>query len=110
MKKISIVTPCFNEEENIEKLYNLVKKEFKSLSQYNYEHIFIDNASKDETPKILRKLAAQDPCVKVIFNSRNFGHIRSPYHGLLQASGDAVMLVVADLQDPPDLIPDFIKK
>lgn len=110
MKKISIVTPCYNEEENVEKLYHLVKAEFNKLPEYEYEHIFIDNASLDSTPKILRKLAKDDFKVKVIFNSRNFGHIRSPYYGLQQATGDAVMLVVSDLQDPPELIPEFIKK
>ena len=110
MKKISIVTPCFNEEANIEKIHELVKNEMLKLNNYDYEHIFIDNASKDQTPKLLRKIAAQDPKAKVIFNSRNFGHIRSPFYGLLQASGDAVLLVVSDLQDPPELIPDFIRK
>lgn len=110
MKLVSIVTPCFNEEENVEELYQQVKAIFRQLPQYHYEHIFIDNASTDKTVPILRSLAAKDNAVKIIVNSRNFGHIRSPYYGLLQARGDAVILVVADLQDPPELIKTFIQK
>ncbi len=109
MKTISIVTPCFNEEDNVLELYdriNLVMKNF----DYEYEHIYIDNASTDGTVKILRDLAARDKRVKVIINSRNFGHIRSPFYGLLQASGDAVIGMASDLQDPPERIPDFIHK
>jgi glycosyltransferase involved in cell wall biosynthesis len=109
MKLISIVTPCFNEEENVEELYRQVKAIFEQLPQYRYEHIFIDNASTDKTVAILRQLATDDNQVKVIVNSRNFGHIRSPYYGLLQAQGDAVILIVADLQDPPELIKNFIQ-
>lgn len=111
MKKISVVTACFNEEENIEAIYQEVKKIFETdLKHYRYEHIFIDNASKDATVSILKKLAAVDKNVKVIVNSRNFGHIRSPHHGILQAQGDAVISIVADLQDPPELIVQFVKK
>ncbi|QTH42319.1 glycosyltransferase family 2 protein [Cohnella sp. LGH] len=110
MKLISIVTPCYNEEENVEELYFQVKAIFDTLNGYEYEHIFIDNASKDRTASILKKIAMQDSRVKVIINSRNFGHIRSPYHALLQAAGDAVILLVADLQDPPKMIVDFIRK
>ena len=109
-KLISIVTPCFNEEDNVEKLYLAVKAEFRKLPQFRYEHIFIDNNSSDTTVQILKNLALTDQNVKVIVNSRNFGHIRSPFYGLLQGTGDAVMLVVADLQDPPELIPEFIEK
>ncbi|OFZ29743.1 MAG: dolichol monophosphate mannose synthase [Bdellovibrionales bacterium RIFCSPHIGHO2_01_FULL_40_29] len=111
MKKISIVSPCYNEEQNVELLYEKVKQQFAvNLKNYEYEHIFIDNFSDDETPSILRKIASKDKNVKVIFNSRNFGHIRSPFYGLLQATGDATMLLVSDLQDPPELIPEFVKK
>lgn len=110
MKFISIVTPCYNEEANVEELYLQVKGIFDSMNGFVYEHIFIDNASKDSTLQILKKLAAHDENVKVIANARNFGHIRSPYHALLQARGDAVILLVADLQDPPAMILDFIKK
>lgn len=110
MKKISIVTPCFNEEANVEALYGRVKEIFKTLGAYNYEHLFIDNASTDGTQSILKKLAASDPNVKVILNTRNFGHIRSPFYGLTQAGGDAVILLVADFQDPPELINDFLRQ
>jgi glycosyltransferase involved in cell wall biosynthesis len=110
MKTITIVTPCYNEEENIEGIYLEVKKVFADLSDYTYNHIFIDNASTDKTVNILRKIAASDTNVKVIVNIRNFGHIRSPFYGMLQATGDAVMLVVADFQDPVDLIPEFLRK
>ncbi len=110
MKLISIVTPCFNEEENVADLYQQVKAIFSELPQYKYEHIFIDNASTDTTVKILKGLSLTDNNIKIIINSRNFGHIRSPYHGLLQAHGDAVISLVADLQDPPALINEFIQK
>jgi len=107
---ISVVTPCYNEEENVEECYRQVKELFGSLGKYRYEHIFIDNASRDNTRAILRRLAASDKNVKLIFNSRNFGHIRSHYYGILQAHGDAVIPFVADLQDPIALIPQFIEK
>jgi polyisoprenyl-phosphate glycosyltransferase len=107
---ISIVTPCFNEEGNVEAVYEKVKGVFAGLPEYRYEHLFIDNASKDRTAEILRELAAKDSNVKVILNTRNFGHIRSPFHGILQATGSAVILIVADLQDPPEMIVDFIRE
>lgn len=110
MNLISIVTPCYNEEENVAELYEKVKAVFSELSQYRYEHIFIDNSSNDHTVSILKKIAQQDKNIKIIVNSRNFGHIRSPYYGLLQASGDAVISIVSDLQDPPELIKEFLKK
>lgn len=108
-KLISIVTPCFNEEDNINELYERIKNVMAS-SHYQYEHIFIDNASIDHTAEKLRLLANQDNHVKVIFNTRNFGHVRSPVHALLQASGDAVIAMASDLQDPPERIPDFLRK
>jgi glycosyltransferase involved in cell wall biosynthesis len=110
MKSISIVTPCYNEEGNVKELYGQVKAVFEQMGTYTYEHIFIDNASKDNTLPLLKELASQDANVKIIANARNFGHIRSPYHALLQASGDAVILLVADLQDPPQMIKDFVLK
>lgn len=110
MKLISIVTPCYNEEENVEELYTQIKEVFATLPEYRYEHIFIDNASSDKTVSLLKTLAEKDPNVKIIVNARNFGHIRSPYYGMLQAKGDAVVLMASDLQDPPQLIFDFIKK
>lgn len=110
MKKISVVTPCYNEELNVEALYRKVKEIFNDFGSYSYEHIFIDNASVDGTRSILRRLAEQDKNVKVIFNTRNFGHIRSPFYGIIQAGGDAVILLVSDFQDPPELIRNFIAK
>jgi len=111
MKKISIVTACYNEEENVGALYKEVKSIMsKSLKNYSYEHLFIDNCSGDKTVDILRKIAKEDKNVKVIVNSRNFGHVRSPVYGLLQANGDAIISLVADFQDPPELIVDLVKK
>ena len=110
MKLISIVTPCFNEEQNVENLYQQVKVLFDALPQYKYEHLFIDNSSTDKTVEILKKIASIDSNIKIIVNIRNFGHIRSPYYGILQANGDAVILLVADLQDPPYLITGFLEK
>ena len=110
LKRISIVTACFNEEENVKELYEQVKAVFSDLPLYNYEHIFIDNASKDRTVAILKEIAQKDRRVKIIVNTRNFGHIRSPFHALMQAKGDAVIGIVADLQDPPIMIKEFIRK
>lgn len=108
-KLISIVTPCFNEEQNIEKLCLEVEKIFKNL-KYKYEHIVIDNKSTDKTRNILKSLVQKNKNLKVILNSKNFGHIRSPYYAMLQSSGDAVILLSADFQDPIELIPDLIDK
>jgi glycosyltransferase involved in cell wall biosynthesis len=90
-KLISVVTPCYNEQGNVEELHRRIAAVFETLPQYDWEHIYIDNASRDDTPKLLRAMAATDPRVKVILNNRNFGHIRSPFHALLQAQGDAVV-------------------
>jgi len=110
-KKISIVTNCFNEEANVGEVYRRVKEVVENVTTVSsYEHIFIDNASTDGTVAVLKKLAAHDPALKVIVNNRNFGQIRSGNHALLQATGDAVIHVVADLQDPPELIPKFLEK
>lgn len=110
MKLISVVTPCFNEELNVEEIYKQVKAVFEKLPHFKYEHIFIDNASVDNTVNILRGISKIDNNVKVIVNARNFGHIRSPHHAILQAQGDVVIHIVSDLQDPPTLIFEFIKK
>jgi polyisoprenyl-phosphate glycosyltransferase len=109
-KKISVLTACYNEEKNVENLYYQVKDVFKQLPQYDYEHIFIDNSSTDKTIEILKSIAELDKNVKIIVNMRNFGHIRSPYYGILQCKGDAVISIVADLQDPPAMILDFVRK
>ncbi len=110
MKKITIMTPCYNEEKNVEDLYLRVKEVFNQLPNYEYEHLFIDNASQDKTVDELKKIAQKDSRVKVIVNARNFGPVRSGYYGILQCYGDAVIFMVADLQDPPELILEFVKK
>lgn len=110
MKHITVVTPCYNEEENVEEVHRQVREVFATIEGVTYEHLFIDNYSSDRTPELLRAMAAADPRVKVILNARNFGHIRSPYHGLLQAGGDAAILLVCDLQDPPALMQDFVNE
>lgn len=110
MKLISVVTQCFNEEENVEELYRRIKAQFEGRPGYRYEHIYIDNASTDRTVEVVKRLAAADPNVKLIVNARNFGHIRSPLHAILQARGDAIVSMASDLQDPPELIGKFIAK
>lgn len=110
MKHISIMTPCYNEEGNIRNIYNAVKEQFNNLPQYTYEHIFIDNCSTDNSRNILRELCKEDRNVKVIFNVTNFGPNRSGTYGMLQGSGDALICIVCDLQDPPELIPTFLQK
>lgn len=110
MKLVSVVTACYNEEENIREVYDQVRQVMANMPKYDYEHIFIDNASRDRTVDILREMAKTDRRVKVIVNTRNFGHIRSPSHAILQARGDAVISIVADLQDPPELIAELVQK
>jgi glycosyltransferase involved in cell wall biosynthesis len=110
MKKlISIITPTFNEETNIEKLSDAIAILMQNLD-YDYEHIIIDNASTDNTQSIIRELCLKSKKVKAILNTRNFGHIRSPYHAILCAKGDAVIAISSDFQDPPELIPQLIQK
>src|SRR5688572_19757218 len=110
MKTISIVTACFNEEGNVEELYTRVREAMRAAGSYRYEHIFIDNSSRDGTVAVLKRIARADRNVKVNVNARNFGHVRSPMHALMQTRGDAVIGIVADLQDPPEMIPEMIKK
>lgn len=105
---ITVVTPCFNEEDNVEPLYERIKGAFATLPQVRYLHIFIDNASTDRTVERIKAIAAQDNNIRLIVNVRNFGHIRSPLHGFLQAPGDAVITMASDLQDPPEMIPEFV--
>jgi len=107
---LTILTPCFNEEGNVREVYRQVKTAMETVPGWDYEHLFIDNASRDGTVAILRELAAADERVKVIVNTRNFGQVRSPYYALLEARGDVVMSCVADLQEPPELIPQFVQK
>jgi len=108
-KLISVVTPCYNEEENINELYRRVRNVMIALP-YDYEHIFIDNASTDSTVLKIKTLASQDKNIKLIVNARNFGHTRSPYYAILQSCGDACVLIASDLQDPPEMIENFVKK
>lgn len=108
-KKISVLTPCFNEEAGIEQCYQAVRNYFEtSLPNYDLEHLFIDNASTDGTVSILKRIASGDKRVKIIVNSRNFGLSRSPFYGMLQTTGDAVVPLVADLQTPVDCLGKFV--
>jgi len=110
MKLISVVTGCYNEEANVQELYEQVKRVFADLVDYDFELILTDNASKDRTVDILREIAKNDKRVKVLVNTRNVGHIRTGYNALRLARGDAIITMVSDLQDPPHMIKDFIQK
>lgn len=110
-KKISIVSSAYNEQENVRELYTRVKTEMaKYADKYDYEQIVLDNGSTDQTLEELRQIAREDRNFKVIVNARNFGHIRSPYYGMMQCTGDAVIYMASDLQDPPELITQFLQK
>ena len=110
LKTISIVVPCYNEEENVVPLYEAIKAIFsEKLSRYKYEIIYIDNDSKDKTRELVRNICRDDKDVKAIFNAKNFGQFNSPYYGMLQSTGDATMLMAADFQDPVEMIPEFVK-
>lgn len=108
-KLISIVTPCYNEVDNIDELCLRITQVMASLP-YDYEHILIDNCSTDQTVAKIKDKIATDLHIKLIVNARNFGHIRSPFHAILQSSGDACILIASDLQDPPEMIAEFVKK
>ena len=111
MKKvISIATGCWNEVENIPLFYERCKAELARHPEYDYEFVVADNCSTDGTREVLRKIAAQDPKFKVIFNANNFGHIRSPFNALLNASGDVVFFLCSDLQEPPEMLSEFLEK
>ena len=110
MKKlISIVTPCYNEGENVEELVRRIREVMIGFPQYDYENLLIDNDSKDDTVEKIKRIAHSDPKIRLIVNSRNFGHIRSPVHAIFQAQGDAVIGMASDLQDPPEMISEFLK-
>lgn len=111
-KLISVNTPCFNEEDNVGECHDAIRRLFETdLPEYDYEHIFCDNASTDRTVEILREIAARDRRVKVVVNSRNFGLFPSMFNGLMHTRGDAVVaLFPADLQDPPGLIVEFVRE
>ena len=105
--KISIITPTYNEKDNIEKLCNEIKGEMSKIN-LDYEHIIIDNNSTDGTIEKIKDLAKSDKNLKIIINLKNYGHIRSPFYGLLQSTGDASILMASDFQDPIELIPKYI--
>jgi glycosyltransferase involved in cell wall biosynthesis len=110
-KIVSIVTPCFNEEDSILNCYEVVKEIFKDLKNVDYEHIFSDNSSTDSTQKILKKIAKEDSNIKVLINSHNVGPFVNNYNALSYATGDYVLIFLpADLQDPPNLIPEMLDK
>jgi glycosyltransferase involved in cell wall biosynthesis len=109
MKTISIVTGCYNEAENVPELIRRVRTVMTELPAYNYDFIFIDNCSTDQTVPVLKAFAVEDRRIKIIVNSRNFGPVRSGFHALLQAQGDAVVAMAADLQDPPEMILEFVR-
>ena len=108
-KKVSVMIPCYNEEENIEAITSAVADQMEQLPQYDYEILCIDNCSKDQTRPLLRKICAANPKIKAIFNVKNFGQFNSPYYGLCQTTGDCAISICADFQDPVEMIPDFLK-
>jgi glycosyltransferase involved in cell wall biosynthesis len=109
-KLISIVTPTYNEIDNIELLLSRIREVITPLDRYDFEILVIDNCSIDGTQEKIRELASQDMRIKAIFNARNFGHIRSPYYGILQSTGEATIYMASDFQDPPEIIPQFIEE
>ncbi len=110
-KTLSVMIPCYNEEENVRAIYEAVKRQFiENLPQYDYEILFIDNKSQDQTRGIIRQICSEDKNVKAIFNCRNFGQFNSPYYAITQTSGECCITLCADFQDPPELIPQFVKE
>ena len=110
MKKISIMVPCYNEEENVIPMSEALVRELSRLPQYDYEILFIDNCSVDKTREKLRRICANDTKIRAIFNSKNFGQFNSPYYGLCQTTGDCTISMCCDFQDPIEMIPVFVKK
>ena len=109
MKKISILIPCYNEEENVVPIANAIVEEMgKNLADYDYEIIFIDNDSRDNTRPLLREICKRNPKIKAIFNAKNFGQFNSPYYGMLQTTGDCTILMCCDFQDPIEMIPQIV--
>ena len=110
MKTISIVVPCYNEEENVQAMADALRDTFRQqLKEYRYEIIFIDNDSSDRTRDIIRTLCSEDKGIKGIFNAKNFGQFNSPYYAMLQSTGDCTILMAADFQDPVEMIPRFVR-
>ena len=111
MKKVSILIPCYNEEENVVPMSEAIVELFTTqLPQYDYELLFIDNDSHDNTRPLLRQICAKNPKIKAIFNAKNFGQFNSPYYGILQTTGDCVISMVCDFQDPLELIPQYLQE
>lgn len=110
MKKISVLVPCYNEEENVVPISKAILDELKKLKKYDYELVFIDNNSQDNTRNLIENLCKKNDKIKAIFNCRNFGQFNSPYYGLLQTTGDCTILMCADFQDPIEMIPKFVKE
>ncbi|MBQ6569074.1 MAG: glycosyltransferase family 2 protein [Clostridia bacterium] len=111
MKKISVLVPCYNEEENVVPMSKALTEIFKEkLSGYDYEIVFIDNDSKDRTRPLLEQICAEDKRIKAIFNAKNFGQFNSPYHGMLQVTGDCVISMCCDFQDPVEMLPVFVRE
>lgn len=111
MKKlISILTPTYNEEDNVIELYSRIKAETSKIKKYDFEHIFIDNHSQDSTVKKIKNIIQKDKSVRLIVNARNFGHLNSPFHGLMQINGNAAIQIASDLQTSPEVIKDLILK
>jgi glycosyltransferase involved in cell wall biosynthesis len=108
-KKVSIVVPCYNEEENVAPISEALVAQMEALGQYDYEILFIDNCSTDNTRPILRQICAKNRRIKAIFNVKNFGQFNSPYYGMCQTTGDCTICMCADFQDPVELIPTFLK-
>ena len=108
MKKVSIMVPCYNEEENVVPMSEALVKQMEELPQYDYEILFIDNCSQDNTRPLLREICAKNPKIRAIFNSKNFGQFNSPYHGICQTTGDCTLCVCCDFQDPIEMIPKLL--
>ncbi len=110
MKKISVLVPCYNEEENVIPISRAIIEQLSLLENYDYEVLFIDNNSKDKTRECLEELCAENKKIKAILNAKNFGQFNSPYYGMLQVTGDCVITMCADFQDPVDMIPKLVKE
>lgn len=111
MKKVSVLIPCYNEEDNVVPMSEAIVNLFENqISNYDYELVFIDNASQDNTKKLLRDICSKNTKIKAIFNAKNFGQFNSPYYGILQTTGDCTISMVCDFQDPVDLIPQYLKE
>ena len=108
-KKVSIMVPCYNEEENVVPISEAIVAQMEALPQYDYELLFIDNCSTDNTRPLLREICARNPKIRAIFNVKNFGQFNSPYYGLCQTSGDCAISICADFQDPVEMIPTFLQ-